>query len=71
MSILTDWDYHLDVDGVLKGQSADPAVIRKRSPRLVEIAVGFTVYCAVIVLLRDSFMTDLLMGKVLKKKRSS
>ncbi len=38
---------------------------------LVEIAVGFTVYCAVIVLLRDSFMTDLLMGKVLKKKRSS
>ena len=38
---------------------------------LVEIAVGFTVYCAVIVLLRDSFMKDLLMGKVLKKKRSS
>ena len=38
---------------------------------LVEVAVGFTVYCAVIVLLRDSFMTDLLMGKVLKKKRSS
>ena len=38
---------------------------------LVEIAVGFTVYCAVIVLLRDSFMTDLLMGKVLKKKRNS
>ena len=38
---------------------------------LVEIAVGFTVYCAVIVLLRDSFMTDLLLGKVLKKKRSS
>ena len=38
---------------------------------LVEVAVGFTVYCAVIMLLRDSFMTDLLMGKVLKKKRSS
>ena len=38
---------------------------------LVEISVGSTVYYAVIVLLRDSFMTDLLMGKVLKKKRSS
>ena len=38
MSILTEWDYHLDVDGVLKGQNADPAVIRKRSPRLVSIA---------------------------------
>ena len=38
MSIITEWDYHLDVDGVLKGQSADPAVIRKRSPRLVDIA---------------------------------
>ena len=38
MSILTEWDYHLDVDGVLKGQNADPAIIRKRSPRLVGIA---------------------------------
>lgn len=38
MSIITEWDYHLDVDGVLKGQSADPAIIRKRSPRLVDIA---------------------------------
>lgn len=38
MSIITEWDYHLDVDGVLKGQNADPAIIRKRSPRLVDIA---------------------------------
>ncbi len=38
MSIITEWDYHLDVDGVLKGQNADPAIIRKRSPRLVSIA---------------------------------
>ena len=34
-----------------------------------EIAVGFTVYCAVITLLRDSFITDLVMGKILKRKR--
>lgn len=36
--IITEWDYHLDTDGVLKGQNADPQVIRKRSPRLVAIA---------------------------------
>ena len=36
--IITDWNYHLDTDGVIKGQNADPEVIRKRSPRLVEIA---------------------------------
>ena len=36
--IITEWDYHLDIDGVLKGQNADPQVIRKRSPRLVAIA---------------------------------
>ena len=36
--IITDWNYHLDTDGVIKGQNADPEVIRKRSPRLVGIA---------------------------------
>ena len=35
----------------------------------LEVAAGFTVYCAVITLLRDSFVTDLLMGKILKRKR--
>ena len=35
----------------------------------VEVAVGFTVYLAVVTLLRDSFMTDLVMGKILKRKR--
>lgn len=34
-----------------------------------EVAVGFTVYCAVIALLRDSFITELLMGKILSRKR--
>lgn len=35
----------------------------------VEVAVGFTVYLAAVTLLRDSFMTDLVMGKILKRKR--
>lgn len=36
-----------------------------------EIAIGFTVYVAVITLLRDSFITDLVMGKILKKRKIS
>lgn len=35
---LTDWELEIDVDMVLRGQGADPAVVRQRRPRLVEIA---------------------------------
>ena len=35
----------------------------------VEVAVGFTAYLAAVTLLRDSFMTDLVIGKILKRKR--
>lgn len=41
MSIFTNWsvsDLKLDADAVLRGQGADPSVIRNRKPRLVEIA---------------------------------
>jgi hypothetical protein len=38
MTVLTDWNLHLDVDQVLRGQGADPAVIRGRSPSLVTVA---------------------------------
>jgi len=38
MPILRDWDLKLDVDQVLRGQGANPAVVRTRSPRLVELA---------------------------------
>lgn len=38
MPILNIQDLDFDVDGVLRGQGADPAAIRSRSPRLVEIA---------------------------------
>ena len=38
MSILNIQDLDFDVDAVLRGQGADPAAIRSRSPRLVEIA---------------------------------
>ena len=38
MTVLDKWDLRLDVDVVLRNQGADPAAIRKRSPRLVESA---------------------------------
>jgi hypothetical protein len=38
MPVKRDWILNLDVDQVLKNQGADPALLRKRSPRLVEIA---------------------------------
>ena len=38
MHILREWDLQIDVDGVLRGQGADPAIIRSRSPRLVACA---------------------------------
>ena len=38
---------------------------------LVEMAVGFSVYCIVIIALRDSFITQIVFGKILKKKGSA
>jgi hypothetical protein len=38
MKTIDDWELTLDVDQVLRGQGADPQIIRKRSPNLVEIA---------------------------------
>lgn len=38
MELLRDWNLKLDVDQVLRGQGADPAVIRQRSPALVQAA---------------------------------
>ena len=37
--ILTDWELALDADAVLRGQGADPALLRSRKPRLFDIAV--------------------------------
>jgi hypothetical protein len=38
MPVLTDWVLKLEVDQVLRGQGADPAVVRARRPALVAIA---------------------------------
>ena len=38
---------------------------------LVEMAVGFSVYCIMILALRDTFITEIVFGKILKKKRSA
>ena len=35
---LSGWQLDIDVDMILRGQGADPAVLRERKPRLVEIA---------------------------------
>ncbi len=36
--VARDWQLNIDADLVLRGQGADPAIIRQRRPRLVEIA---------------------------------
>jgi len=38
MTVLDKWDLRLNVDAVLRGQGADPAAIRRRSPRLIEFS---------------------------------
>ncbi len=38
MPVLSDWKLELSADDVLRAQGADPAVIRQRSPALIEIA---------------------------------
>ncbi len=38
MSITTDWEFLLDEDAVIRGQGADPAIVRERSPRLIQKA---------------------------------
>lgn len=38
MPNMTGWELVLDEDAVLRGQGANPAIIRERSPRLVKLA---------------------------------
>jgi len=38
MRVRRDWDLAYDVDDVLRSQSADPAIIRSRRPKLVDLA---------------------------------
>jgi hypothetical protein len=38
MPILDDWDIEITLDQVLRGQGADPQMIRERSPKIVEAA---------------------------------
>ncbi|MGE5223177.1 MAG: hypothetical protein ACM3PY_12125 [Omnitrophica WOR_2 bacterium] len=38
MPLLTDLDLQIDIDQILRSQAADPAVVRERNPKLVEIA---------------------------------
>ena len=38
MPVLTDWVLELEVDQILRGQGADPAVLRARRPALVGLA---------------------------------
>ena len=36
--VIRDWQLNIDADLVLRGQGADPAVLRARKPRLVDLA---------------------------------
>ena len=36
---------------------------------LVEIAAGFAVYCIVIIVLRDTFLSEIVIGKIIGKKK--
>ncbi len=38
MQTIDDWELTLDIDRVLRGQGAEPEIIRKRSPNLVDLA---------------------------------
>ena len=38
MPVLSEWKLDISTDDVLWAQGSDPAIIRKRSPRIVEIA---------------------------------
>jgi hypothetical protein len=38
---------------------------------VVEIAVGFTVYCVMILVLRDTFISEIVMGKILKRGKKA
>ena len=38
MTVRRSWHLEYDADDVLRGQAADPATVRARSPRLVEFA---------------------------------
>jgi hypothetical protein len=38
MPVISDWQLPLEVDLILRGQGADPAVLRSRSPAIVEAA---------------------------------
>jgi hypothetical protein len=47
--VARDWQLNIDIDMVLRGQGADPAVIRQRRPRLVEIAERAAVEGAALI----------------------
>jgi len=64
MPVIDTWNLLVDADDVLRGQGADPAIIRVRRPRLYEIAVqaleeGFPLVHPVVQMERykvDSFL---------------
>ena len=37
---------------------------------VAEVMAGFAVYCALIVLLRDTFMSEIVMGKMIRRKKA-
>ena len=38
---------------------------------IVEVAAGFAVYCVMILALRDTFISEIVLGKILKRGKSA
>ena len=38
---------------------------------VLEVAAGFTVYCVMILALRDTFISEIVLGKILKRGKSA
>ena len=49
----------------------DSRITSNAAALVVEIIAGFTVYCAGIVLMRDTFLSEIVMGKIVGRKKKT
>ena len=49
----------------------DGRITSNAAALVVEVAAGFTVYCVLILVLRDTFISEIVLGKILKRGKSA
>ena len=49
----------------------DRVITSNAAALVVEVAAGFTVYCVMILALRDTFISEIVLGKILKRGKSA